>query len=294
VDDAGRYLSAIRGAWPWILIVTLLAGVAGFAVTYWLQEPNHRATATLTTGDPAVVTTDLDSLRLGEELATTYAEVGEKALVLQPVIDKLNLDDDPEALAKRVTVRSVDDTPLIEITAAASSEQDALQLADAIASQLVTATEALQPSAGDPVVVRAEADELLAKISAGERNLEQLVRAYLRTPVSTGENNAGSEQARRIAAMQGQIRVWRDAYQERLDRLAEVPAANSAVVIEPAVEVGQSGGTRSAVQNGVLAGAAGLLLCLFLVFVLAQGDTSAVGLVSVSPRARGASPPGNG
>lgn len=264
------FLRALRSWGIWVLVITVVAGAAGFGATQWFRKPVHRASVTLSAGDPSQITTDLDSERLGEELAPTYRELADSDLVLAPVIEKLSLDTTTHKLSKRVNASVVDKTPLIKITASARTKSEAISIANAVADQLVTVAGGLQSQDIGTSDLTADLATLQAKIADGEASLESMVKSYLVEPVDIEK----PEEARHIDALQGQIRVWRDSYQATLQQLQAAPQAHPLVVVNQASAAGTSGGLKTSLLNGVLAAVAGLLLGIGILLVFSQSIES--------------------
>jgi capsular exopolysaccharide synthesis family protein len=154
--DPRRYLLALRKNWPVLAGLTLLGALLGgaFAAS---QPVEYQATSSVflsvKRGDSTQellqgTTYTLDTVQSYSELATMPA-------VLNPVIDRLNLNTTPAALAKHLSTDIRLNTVIIEVTATARSAQGAADLANAVTDSLSTVVAGIAPtSAGQvPAVV---------------------------------------------------------------------------------------------------------------------------------------------
>jgi capsular exopolysaccharide synthesis family protein len=157
--DVREQLLILRRSWRLITVLallgTILAGVASL-----LTPTAYRASTSL-----FVSTQNSESsaeLQQGSVFALarvqSYVDVSSKPMVLQPVIDKLNLDTTPEALASKIKVSTARNTVIIDIEAQDRSAQRSAEIANAVATSLVTAVADLErPTNGTPTPIRLSA-----------------------------------------------------------------------------------------------------------------------------------------
>lgn len=142
-----EYLSVLRNFWRSILATTL-AGVAAAVALSVTAVPTYSTTTSLFFS--AHSGSSAGELSQGSSYAETqvisYSQLATKALILQPVIDKLQLKETPESLAGKVTVSSPESTSLIDITVQGIDPRMTAVTADAIGVQLVTAAGQLSPT----------------------------------------------------------------------------------------------------------------------------------------------------
>ena len=133
-----RQYIAIASRWWWLVILmTMVAGVTSYAASQ-RQTPVYEATSTLIVGQ-SIQATELTTgdIYTSERLAQTYASIARRQPVLQGVVEALNLNDTWLELKKRVRVKPVSETQLLEITVEANSPEEARASADEIARQLI-------------------------------------------------------------------------------------------------------------------------------------------------------------
>ncbi|MCG5431644.1 Wzz/FepE/Etk N-terminal domain-containing protein [Mycobacterium sp. MYCO198283] len=168
-----RDLFAItRRRWATLLIFLLLGGVAAaglnllLPVTYSASAQIFVATPdwndSTSVGDPNA---GQRLTSFGDEFSqmrmASYQRVADTPGVLQPVIERLNLDTTPSELAAHVTTRSIPDTVILSVEARDSSGPRAAQIADAVAQQLSEYIKELERPASNsvspiqPLVLRA-------------------------------------------------------------------------------------------------------------------------------------------
>lgn len=150
--DIHEYLGVLRRG---IVLVVLgaLIGVAGGYAVLSTQQPTYSSTSRelLTNRTPG-------DLSISSSRIASYVLVASSGLVLQPVIDELGLDTSVEQLASRVSVVTPPQTVIIEITATASTPEEAQQIAttisavfgEVVADQLETTTGVTPSGAATP------------------------------------------------------------------------------------------------------------------------------------------------
>lgn len=117
-----------------LLLAAVLAGLIGLLASVFLLDPVYEAGAKLlvtTRTDPERDVTN-DQLLSAEKLAGTYAVVLCSRPVLEPVLENLGLEEDCEALQKRVSAALVDGTQVMELTVRADTAREALAIVQGI------------------------------------------------------------------------------------------------------------------------------------------------------------------
>ena len=148
--DPLRYLSALRKRWGTILVLCVAGAL--LATAYATAQPSlYRATSsvfvTLERGD---TTSELvQGSTFTQNLVQSYVELATLPVVLEPVIERLGLDETPRSLARAVTAEVRINTVIIEVTVSNESPKLAAQTADAITASLAAAAEELSPSGAD-------------------------------------------------------------------------------------------------------------------------------------------------
>jgi capsular exopolysaccharide synthesis family protein len=131
--------------WLWLIVGCVLLGATGAFVVSSRMPPVYRASATLLVHvPPATSTGDLTTILASEQLALTYSEMLKEPSVLEAVIARLELEETPDALAKRVEVTPVKDTQLIRLSVEDTDPVRAALIANTIAETFIVQIKALQ------------------------------------------------------------------------------------------------------------------------------------------------------
>lgn len=135
-----RYHGAI------LLPALVLGGLAGFVVTQ-LSETTYTARADLFVSavNDGTVAEAADAAAYSRQQAINFAELATRQVVLLPVIDELGLESTSSDLRGQVSAAVPFDTSIISVSATDSSAQDAADLANAVASNLIEAAEEVSP-----------------------------------------------------------------------------------------------------------------------------------------------------
>jgi len=129
-----RGIFGVIRRWLWTVIcVTLLAGGAAFIGSSIMTPVYQASTTILVQPSQDSSASEYNALLTGQRLALTYSQMMKSHVVIETVINQLDLDETVEDLSKNVTVESVRDTQLIQVTVKDSSPEQAARLADTIA-----------------------------------------------------------------------------------------------------------------------------------------------------------------
>lgn len=167
------YLRILRPQW-WVILLSIMLGVA-LAYGWTLLQPkvfqaDVSGIVQLTTGGGAGDEIVAQNLALSK--VTSYIEYGTSRAVAERTITELGLNTSPEALVSSIAVTNPDKTPIIKVTAAASSPEGARDLAstwltsmvDQIKSVESTTQEVTTEVDGKPVVTTQTVDPLLTLV----------------------------------------------------------------------------------------------------------------------------------
>jgi len=203
--------------WLWLIVLAAVVAGATSYLTVRAQPPTYSSRTTLMVGSTLQSTNPKSTeYYLGEQLAVTYAELIKREPVLTAALDSLGLPPDWEGLSKRVTVKLIPSTQLIELSVLDTSPYRAAAIADAIAQQVI----ALTPEAEASVSAeRAFASEQLADIETKiDSTQDEVVRLK--------QERDAAMSARRIADLNSQINAlelkitgWQSTYSSLLTYL---------------------------------------------------------------------------
>lgn len=124
---------------PIIILTMLLTSLIGYGYVKYLQVPQYEGTTTiiLVQNKEEEEINGFDNtenqLEINEKLVTTYSEIIKSRRVLDQVIEKLKLNTDLEELTKKITVKAISNTSIIEITIKDKNNKKAAKIANTIA-----------------------------------------------------------------------------------------------------------------------------------------------------------------
>jgi len=131
--------------WLWLIIgCTLLAGVTAYYVTSKMPPVYNATVNILVEPSQDSKTGGYNDLVAGERLAITYSQMVTGRSILEEVISRLGLEENPTVLAKKVTAESIKNTQLIRLSVEDSSATRATFLANTIAEVLARHVQSLQ------------------------------------------------------------------------------------------------------------------------------------------------------
>lgn len=256
--------------WIWLFVLATILGGVG-AYWYGSQQPtDYEASVRLIVG-PGVdgLSPDLNDLRAGAQLMSTYSELATTRPILQAVIEDVGLDLHPDALARRITVRDNAEAQILSIFVRDEDPVRSAAIANSIANVLLR----LSPSGGEsPAAVvmgqiRSQADELETNISTIEQRISQL-ETDLQAATTAQEQQLYIDQ---LAQERTRLAESRATMATLLNAMLDTPT-NQVKIVEPAiigVELSQS------IPLLVLIGsAAGLLLSAVSVLAYEYLDNS--------------------
>lgn len=114
----------------YIILVTLVFGILAYVGSTTLMTPIYQAGAKMIVNSRKDQTQNItnDQLNSARNLVETYAVIIRGRDVLDRVITELNLEDSYEQLAGAITVKSVNNTPIMQIYVRHSNRDTALQI----------------------------------------------------------------------------------------------------------------------------------------------------------------------
>ena len=118
-----------------IAIVAIVVGV--FVYDKFFKKPIYQAHTTVVIAKSDSIegnAVSLNDINASQKLATTYSEIAKSELVLNQVIENLGLHFTPKELSKFLTIKPVDDTAILSISAKNLNPRLAAQIANEIAT----------------------------------------------------------------------------------------------------------------------------------------------------------------
>lgn len=229
-----RRILTVALRWWWLLMIVGALGVgAGYFYTQ-SQTPIYRATTTLVVGQSIQsMTLDSRAITAGEQLALTYANIVRLQPVMEAVVTQLDLPYSWQSLAQDISATPVDSTQLLRISANATSIEEAIAIADAVATTLIQLSPTtLQNQAldEDQNFTQQRLETLRKNISDGQSRIDEL-----ESQIPGASSVQALQQIQRdIDTVQSLVTGWENNYSRLLDFSNQTASPNFLSVVEPA------------------------------------------------------------
>ena len=222
--DLRRQIAIVRMWFPLLVAGVVLAAVAAYLVSSRLPK-TYEAEATLVVGQSlSAVNPDYNQLLVSQQLAATYARVATTRPVLESVIKQLGLTVTTDDLVKQVRADASLDSTLLMLTVQDADPSRAAAIANALASQLIASSAAIQGRQTDlQKSIDADLQATQAQINAVQAEVDSLIALPLRTTL----------QDTTLQNLQSQLVTLRSTY-AALFPFSSSNASNLLSVIEPA------------------------------------------------------------
>jgi len=224
-----RQYFAVIWKWLWLIVFgTLVAGGTAYLVSQRMS-PTYRASTTLLINQATDPDVTYSSILTSERLAKTYRELLKKRPILEEVIASLSLNMTPIELAKRVEVKLVQDTQLIELSVEDSDPWLAAEIANKISEVFIRQNEAMQLGR-----FASSKENLTKQLAAIEKDMEATQQA-----IGALEDSESIADQAELARLQSILVQYHNSYSSLIKsyeeiRLAEARAINNVIVAEPA------------------------------------------------------------
>lgn len=132
--DLLEVLQVVRQHILTVILVTVIAAVAGFGVSRFVMVPQYEASALMIVNTRQDTTTNVtsDQINSATKLVSTYSIIIKSDTVLQQVINNLGLSLTYDELKDRVNVEAVDETQVMQITVQSDNPEWARQVCEQI------------------------------------------------------------------------------------------------------------------------------------------------------------------
>lgn len=132
--EISQIFSALLRKWYLMVIACVLGAVIAFSYANFFVTPLYRAKSTMLVDLRTSTEEKLsyERVTIAEKYLQTFASIIKTNTVLEPVIEKLDLQESPSSLASKITVAAVEDTLLIKITLDYPDKQKALEIVQTI------------------------------------------------------------------------------------------------------------------------------------------------------------------
>lgn len=133
--DLKEYFTIIKKRFWIIALITIISVLVSAGVSFFVLKPTYETTTTLivdTDKDKKTQIITGDQFSVTQKLAVTYGEIIKSRTVLEPVIEKLDLEETYEELTEKIVVLPVKDTQIISISVQDKDPKIAMDIANQI------------------------------------------------------------------------------------------------------------------------------------------------------------------
>lgn len=133
--DLKEYFTIIKKRFWIIALITIISVLVSAGVSFFVLKPVYETTTTLivdTDKDKKTQIITGDQFSVTQKLAVTYGEIIKSRTVLEPVIEKLDLEETYEELTEKIVVLPVKDTQIISISVQDKDPKIAMDIANQI------------------------------------------------------------------------------------------------------------------------------------------------------------------
>ena len=256
-----RQFAIVRKWLPLLVAIPLLAGAAAYLVSSHLSK-TYEAKATLIVGQSlSAVNPDYTQVLVSQNLSATYAAVATTRPILDAVIAQLGLDLTSDDLLAHVSADAPLASTLLTITAQDAVPARAAAIANAIATQLIADSPAIQ---GRQAAFQASID---ADLQATQN---QIQTTQAQADTLSGLTTRTSAQDADLATLESRLVTLRSTYATLLT-FSSSNVSNLLSVVEPAVAPISPISPRP-LLNALLAAVLGFLLVAGLAVISAYLD----------------------
>lgn len=260
IDDVA---GGIRRHW-WIPAVLGLVGATIGVVAATNVPVLYRSEATLLVGPTDGAVTYSSTIRASEDLATFYADMARRQLVLQPVVDRLGFQKSWVALRDDVSaVVPTQNLRLVTVTVLGDTQTETQQTANAIVQQLV-ALNAAPPDGSQQEFVNTQAADLQDSIESAQLRIQQLKPRIEAMPDTAEQDTLQA----RVRGIERHIGVWQQTYVELVGVTPSADAGGLQVLDEATPVTSKS--RVGLVKQGLVGALAGVLLGMLIAWLLSR------------------------
>ena len=149
-----EFLATLRSQWVTIVVLGIIGAIGGFGVARLTPESFQSTSSVFVSAQRGDSATELvQGSTFTQNIVESYAELATMPVVLEPVIDRLQLNVTPPVLARSVSAQTPLNTFIIDITVTDNSPEAAARIANAVSDELATAVQRISPKSANNVPV---------------------------------------------------------------------------------------------------------------------------------------------
>ena len=193
--DLRRQIGVLRSWARWIILGTLLSALVALGIGLVLPK-EYEADSRLLVGQALVTSSpNVDQFATAQSLAASYGELASSRRVLEPVRAKLGLNESLDTFRSRITVRTRERQPFIDITARGSSPDEAKAIVDGVADELLGIAAAVV-QAPDDITAFTEEDLAIIQTQIVDTRAELNELVEIRSPTTVQQDHIDTLQTR--------------------------------------------------------------------------------------------------
>ncbi|WP_454699180.1 polysaccharide biosynthesis tyrosine autokinase [Arthrobacter humicola] len=150
-----EFLATLRRQWATILVLGIIGAIAGLGLARLTPESFRATSSVFVSAQRGDTSAELvQGSTFTQNIVQSYAELASMPVVLEPVIERLDLDVTPPVLARSISAQTPLNTFIIEITVTDNSPEASAKIANAVSDELATAVQRISPKSANnaPVV----------------------------------------------------------------------------------------------------------------------------------------------
>lgn len=154
--DLGGLFSLFASKWIFCLLGLLIGAAAAIAVTYFGMKPRYTATSKLyMVSNSSDTIVDLSDFNIGNSLSSDYEELLKVRPVLEEIIDEEGLPYTYDQLRGMISITTINDTRILNISVSSTSPKESAAIANALADKAVEEIPVMMDTAKPNIAERA-------------------------------------------------------------------------------------------------------------------------------------------
>ncbi|HEX2923587.1 MAG TPA: P-loop NTPase, partial [Chloroflexota bacterium] len=232
--EIGRYLQLLNRR-KWVVALALITALLAVGLGIDKMTPVYSASAMVRIAEGRGGTVSYTELNYAERLINTSTQLLKSRPFLENVIRQLNLQDQPEALSRRIKVEALANTELIKITAEAGNPAESARIANALAALLVDQRDQIYAGQG-----AGTSAVLSQQLAVAEKQLNDARASLAQISSPQPDATPSPENSAAVADLAARIKFQEQTYAALLSdydraRIDEATRGNSISITETAV-----------------------------------------------------------